>query len=243
MTFDWWTFGLQAVNVAVLVWLLRRFFWRPVAGIIAQRREATQSLLAEVAKARQGIAAERDAILTAARAEAEAAKAALIQEGKDTVRTLREAARLAIAAETAQARIDNRRAATALALGIAQRLAARLTGAAVQAAFLDWLTEAIRALPDQERQALQGADLVLVSARTADARTQAQITRTLAATLGDMPSLTFDTDPSLIEGFELRSPHFSLRNSWQADLEQIAAEIQADATTENQTAKGRPDAA
>ena len=168
MTFDWWTFGLQAVNVAVLVWLLRRFFWRPVAGIIAQRREATQSLLAEaadkqaqaeaalaeVAKARQGIAAERDAILTAARAEAEAAKAALIQEGKDTVRTLREAARLAIAAETAQARIDNRRAATALALGIAQRLAARLTGAAVQAAFLDWLTEAIRALPDQERQAL-----------------------------------------------------------------------------------------
>ncbi|MDU1693666.1 MAG: ATPase, partial [Bradyrhizobium sp.] len=33
MTIDWWTVGLQAVNVTILVWLLARFFWRPVAGI------------------------------------------------------------------------------------------------------------------------------------------------------------------------------------------------------------------
>jgi len=29
MTIDWWTLGLQTVNVAILVWLLQRFFWRP----------------------------------------------------------------------------------------------------------------------------------------------------------------------------------------------------------------------
>ena len=34
MTIDWWTLGLQAVNVAVLIWLLGRFFWKPVAAMI-----------------------------------------------------------------------------------------------------------------------------------------------------------------------------------------------------------------
>ena len=35
MTIDWWTLGIQAVNVVILVWLLGRFFWRPVAAMIA----------------------------------------------------------------------------------------------------------------------------------------------------------------------------------------------------------------
>ena len=38
MTIDWWTLGFQSVNVAVLVWLLQHFFWRPVAAMIALRR-------------------------------------------------------------------------------------------------------------------------------------------------------------------------------------------------------------
>ena len=33
MTFDWWTLGLQTVNILILVWLLQRFFWTPIADI------------------------------------------------------------------------------------------------------------------------------------------------------------------------------------------------------------------
>jgi len=29
MTIDWWTLGIQTVNVVILIWLLERFFWRP----------------------------------------------------------------------------------------------------------------------------------------------------------------------------------------------------------------------
>ncbi len=39
MTIDWWTLALQAANVLILVWLLARFFWKPVAGMIAERRD------------------------------------------------------------------------------------------------------------------------------------------------------------------------------------------------------------
>ena len=31
MNFSWWTFALQAVNFLILVWLLRRFLFKPVS--------------------------------------------------------------------------------------------------------------------------------------------------------------------------------------------------------------------
>jgi F-type H+-transporting ATPase subunit b len=57
MTIDWWTLGLQTVNVAVLVWLLARFFWRPVAALVEERRAAAQRMLAEADGTRSKAAA------------------------------------------------------------------------------------------------------------------------------------------------------------------------------------------
>jgi F0F1-type ATP synthase membrane subunit b/b' len=55
MTFDLWTLGFQAVNVLVLIWLLHRFFWKPVAAMIAARQAAAATLLEEAeANGRQG---------------------------------------------------------------------------------------------------------------------------------------------------------------------------------------------
>ena len=53
MTIDWWTLGFQTVNVAILIWLLGHFFWKPVAALIAARKTAAQKLTEE-AKARLG---------------------------------------------------------------------------------------------------------------------------------------------------------------------------------------------
>ena len=86
MRFDWTTLLLQTVNLLVLVWLLRRFLFRPVMGIIAERRRAADALLADaeaardaarteaedVAKRRQSLAAEGDQLLASAHASAEA---------------------------------------------------------------------------------------------------------------------------------------------------------------------------
>src|SRR5271167_995647 len=94
MTIDWWTLGIQTVNVVILVWLLGRFFWRPVAGMIEQRRATAQrtlteaeakrseatAALAEIARTRAGFAQEREAILTAAHEAAEQARTARLAE-------------------------------------------------------------------------------------------------------------------------------------------------------------------
>ena len=44
MKIDWWTLGLQTINVLVLLWVLQRFLLKPVQAMIAQRQKLTQQL-------------------------------------------------------------------------------------------------------------------------------------------------------------------------------------------------------
>jgi len=243
MTFDLWTLGFQAVNVLVLLWLLHRFFWKPVAAMIAARQTAAATLLdeagatraeadaalAEIAETRAGLAAEREAMLAKGRKDAETARDALLAEARAEVETLRDTAKAARvrAAETLKANsVDD---AQALAVTIAGQLAARLDSAATDAAFLGWMVQGLAALPDAERAALAGAEMEVVSAVDQDAPAQGRISKAVASALGAPATLIFRTDPDLIAGHEVHAPHFSLRNSWQADLARIAAALGKDA--------------
>ena len=67
MRIDWWTLGFQAVNVVILVWLLQRFFWRPVAGMIAERRTAVQKALSGSLSAKDALAEAQQAAAKATR--------------------------------------------------------------------------------------------------------------------------------------------------------------------------------
>jgi len=44
---NWTTFALEAVNFLVLVWILKRFLYKPVLGVIARRRAAIDRALEE----------------------------------------------------------------------------------------------------------------------------------------------------------------------------------------------------
>ncbi len=239
MSFDLWTLGFQAVNVLVLVWLLQRFFWKPVAAMVATRQAKATTLLdeaeakrneaaaalAEIETTRQGLEGERDAMLTAARKDAEDARAVLMDTARaeeDALHDTAKAARIRAAATLKTSAMED---AQGLALTIAGQLVARLGSTATDAAFLGWLLEGLTALSDTDRKALVSAELEVVSAAEADTKAQDRIAKAIAKVLGAPAKLTFRTDPALIAGLELHSPHFTLRNSWAADLARIAATL------------------
>jgi len=60
MQIDWWTLGLQTLNVLVLLWILNRFLFRPVAEMIAKRQATVAQSLEEAQAAQAEAAAERD---------------------------------------------------------------------------------------------------------------------------------------------------------------------------------------
>jgi F-type H+-transporting ATPase subunit b len=239
MSFDPWTLGFQAVNVVVLVWLLQRFFWTPVAATITARQVAAATLLddanaerstaktelAEVAKTRSGLAAEANALLADARKDAETARDAVLAKARSEAETLHDTAKAARvrAAETLKANAMTD--AQDLALVVAGQLLARLGPASTDAAFLGWLVDGIAALSDADRKELAGGTLDVISATPQDSTAQDHITKAITAALGQSIALNFMTDPDLIAGHELHSPHFILRNSWAADLVRIKAAL------------------
>ncbi len=244
MTIDWWTLGIQTVNVLILVWLLGRFFWRPVAAMIEQRRAAAQAMLAEaeakrgqaaaalaeVERTRAGFAEERDAILAAAHQAAEQARTARLAEVTKEAAALETAAKAAI--ETEKADVDKAWAerASRLAVEIAERLAARLDGAAVRAVFLDWLIKEIGALPEPVRQAVaaNGVALEAISATPLDPADQERYRKLIGEAFGAHPQIAFKENPALIVGLELHGPHLVVSNSWRADLTRILGELAND---------------
>ncbi|KEO55540.1 ATP synthase F0 subunit B [Thioclava indica] len=240
MNFDFWGLGLQALNAVILIWLLSRVFWRPVAAAITRRQAAAQTLLgdakatqdkadaalAELTAARAGIAAERDKVLAEAKDAALAIKADAQSEAHAQAETIMAAARSDMAREADTARETMNAQAGELAVDIARKLLGELPGEAVQAAFLQKLTDAIGDLPAQDRAALVAAkrvDLMCPADPSADAKTE--ITSAVQQALGEAVVLNFVTDPALIAGYELRSDHFVLHNSWQADLAAILKEM------------------
>ena len=47
MELNWSTFILEIVNFLILIWILKRFLYRPVLEIIARRRERVEKTLAD----------------------------------------------------------------------------------------------------------------------------------------------------------------------------------------------------
>ncbi|MGB7131324.1 MAG: hypothetical protein WBD59_10975 [Candidatus Sulfotelmatobacter sp.] len=243
MTIDWWTLGIQAVNVLILIWLLGRFFWRPVAVMIEQRRAAAQSMLAEaeakskqataaladIERTRTGFADEREAILAAAHEVAERTQAALLEEAAKQVASLEAAARASIEKEKEAADQACAERASRLAVEIARRLAARLEGPTVRTAFLDWLIKEIRTLPGPARQAVtDSVTLEAISATPIEPAEQEHYRELIGEAFGSHPRIAFKVDPALIAGLELLGPHLVVNNSWQADLTRIFADLTHD---------------
>jgi F-type H+-transporting ATPase subunit b len=244
MTIDWWTLGIQAVNVIILIWLLARFFWRPVAAMIEQRRATAQKLLteaettrnqamdaiAEIERTRAGFDKERAAIIAAAREAAEQARIAMLAAATKEAVTLEASAKTAIEKERDAAEAAWIGRANLLAVEIARRLVARFNGPVISDAFLGWLLQEIRELPENVRDAVAADGVVLeaVSATPIEPTDQERYRKLIGEVFGGGPQIDFKVDAALIAGLELRGPHLVVANSWRADLAKILADLAHD---------------
>jgi len=241
MKIDWSTLLLQTVNVLVLVWLLGRFLFRPVARIIAERQAQAVSMLHDADAAR--LAAQKEqAAMTAERAElaahradamaqasddASKQRAALVAAAQEDAARLREQA----AAEIGQEREAYDEAASVravhLAVDIAGKLLDRMPDVLRVLPFVDGLAEGVRKLSPAAREDMSaGAALQLIVPRALTGDEQAACATALAAVLGHKIAVRTQIDPALIAGLELTGKHAVVRNSWRDQLEQVRTGLQ-----------------
>lgn len=220
MQFDWTTFGLEALNFLVLVWLLKRFFYQPVLAVIEARRVAMattiadaaavqreaealkseyQAHLAQVDKERAAASARFDADIAAERTRRLAAlQAEMVEE-----RRRREALE---AHDRSQLELAQERNAMGIATRFAARFLERLAGPELEGRLVDLaLSELVANGADKLetlRAALRepGANIKVVSAYPLDAARRAAFTQAFSRLADRALEPTFAEDALLKAG-------------------------------------------
>ncbi|AJZ56764.1 ATP synthase delta (OSCP) subunit [Paraburkholderia fungorum] len=247
MHIDWWTLGLQTVNALVLIWLLARFLFRPVADMVAERQRAAAALMADATAAKtaalseQGHAAaevdrlaqQRAQLLEAAAAEAATLKASLESAAHvdaDRLRTAAQAEIDAMRRTAAQADADR---ASRFALEVTARLLDRLPQEARVSGFIDGLANELAKLPDATRAQVgaDGSALRLIAPRVLQPDELTACRLALARALGREAPVEVTVDATVLAGLELEAPHAIVRNSFRNDLTQLKTELLAHDTT------------
>lgn len=243
MHIDWWTLGLQTVNALVLVWLLARFLFKPVARMVAERQRAAAALMNDAAAARDAavndqkqaaaelerLAQQHAHLLDAASTEAAALKVSLEQAAHADADRLRGAAQAEIDAmrrDAAQADADR---ASRFALDITARLLDRLPQEARVTGFIEGLVGELAKLPADTRAQLaaDGGALRLIVPRALQPDELAACRMALARVLGREPPLQVTVDATVLAGLELEAPHAIVRNSFRNDLANLKTELLA----------------
>jgi F-type H+-transporting ATPase subunit b len=246
MHINWWTLALQTVNVLVLIWILGRFFFRPIMDVVAKRQAAVDRLLADADAARKEatnlhaeaenvhreIGAERARLMMEARKEAEAEKAHVLKAAQGEIAKRHSEAEASIVRDRAAAQADIVARASELAVEIARRLLARFPPQIALPAFLDGLCRELRALSPESKAQLAsfaaGESIEVVSAAPLSDAEAEHVRSVLEQTFGDELTLSFRSDLTLIAGIELHGRNTIIRNSWRADLDRIREDLNRD---------------
>jgi F-type H+-transporting ATPase subunit b len=246
MRFDWWTLALQTVNVLVLIWILARFFFRPIADIVARRQAEASKLLSDAAAARQAagdacaradqarteISAERDRLIAAARKGAAIEQENLRMQVSEEIAKLRRDAEAAIARDRVAAEQAIVARAGDLAVEIAQHLLGRLPPEAALPVFLEGLCRELRALSPEARASFASATVdhpvEVVTTTPLSDEEMGRVRDALTESLGPEIPFTYLSNPALIAGIELHGRSTIVRNSWRADLDRIREELDRD---------------
>jgi F-type H+-transporting ATPase subunit b len=246
MRIDWWTLALQTINVLILIWILGRFFFRPIMDIVTKRQQEANKLLgdaahdrqeaadrlAEIDAARANITTERDQLIAAAVAAARDEKQNLLAQASEEIAKLHAQAEAAIARDRVAAEEQIIDRASDLSIDIARRLLTRFPHRDLLRAFVDDIGRKLRALPDEVRAdlaaaAAKGRQIEVVTATSLSDEETHYVRGVLEKALdADLP-LTFRSDPAIVAGVEIGGPNAIVRNSWHADLDRIRQELKS----------------
>jgi F0F1-type ATP synthase membrane subunit b/b' len=243
MKFSWWTFALQAANFLILVWLLRRFLFKPVSAIVARRKEeiarglseaaaekqSALDLKQELASQRAAIEIERQQTIDEQRAQLAIEHKKMLEEAHSEANEIRVQAQKKIAEERVAAAEELFSSTIEMAAGLAERLLRELALPSIERPFLGRVIDYLDRLSAQERASLVshlGANtLTVTTAHQLDVKEEAKWQEQLQKRIGDSATLEFRTDPALIAGAEITFPHAILRFSWRESLAAAGKEI------------------
>jgi F-type H+-transporting ATPase subunit b len=223
MLINWFTVFAQAVNFLILVWLLKRFLYKPILHAIDEREKGIAAQLAQaeakVAEAQrerddflhknEAFDQERATLLKKATDEASSLRQRLLDQAKKDADALRAKHREALRTEQRNLSRDIVRWTQTEVFAITRKTLADLAAASLEERIGEVLVDRVRALSGEAKEQLANAFKAsdhMVSVHSAFDLPPAQRTAIASAvkeTFAPDARVQFETAPELISGIEL----------------------------------------
>jgi F-type H+-transporting ATPase subunit b len=223
MLIDWFTVCAQALNFLILVWLMRRFLYRPILATIDAREKKIAKELADanVQKAdaqreheeyrqkNEQFDKERAGLLIHATDDAKAEGQRLTEEARKESDASRAKARETLITEQRSMGEEITRRTREEVFAIARKALADLSSTSLEERIADVLIRKLRAMNPGERDALKATaqtpslETTVRSAFDLPEPQKAAITDAIQQTLSIAPPITFQTAPGILSGIEL----------------------------------------
>jgi F-type H+-transporting ATPase subunit b len=222
MPIDWFTVAAQAVNFLILVWLMKRFLYKPILhtiderekGIAAQRAEA-EAKKAEAQKERDELQhqaatldRERAALLKKATEEASAERQRLFDEARKDADSLRAKRREALRSEQRNLNQEIGRWTQNEVFTIARKTLTDLAATSLEERMCEVFVHRLRALTGEAREQLAAA--LKTSTQPAQVRSAFDLPPALRSAIAGAvkeafaveTQVQFATAPELVSGIE-----------------------------------------
>lgn len=245
MLFDWFTVLAQVVNFLILMWLLKRFLYKPVLDAIDAREQRIALLLEEteasqrqaelqqqeLTKKNQQFAEQQAVDIEKAKADAEQLKQTMVDEASESVSVQRSQWLAGLQKEQQHLDQEISQRTQHEVLHVARKVLRDLSGASLEDQMIATFIGSLQQLAtDQRQQFIEGleGDLIIRTAATLSETQKQSLTDTIQRIFSDQVSIRFAVDEQLIGGIELLGSGHKL--SWNIEdylsgLEESIAEL------------------
>ena len=223
MLMDWFTIGAQALNFLILVWLMRRFLYKPILHAIDAREQRIAKEIADAdakkaeaekehekfQKKNEEFDRRRGAFLSQAMEEAKTERGRLLDEARQAADALRAKRQDALKREQQSLNDEITLRTREEVFAIARKTLADLAGTSLEERMSEVLTRRLRELDDDAKEGLAKAlktssDPVIVrSPFELPSEQRAAIQHALNQTFSAEIQVRFETAPDVISGIEL----------------------------------------
>ncbi len=256
MNINWFTVIAQVINFLILVWLLKRFLYKPILNAIDEREKKIAAQIkdaddkeaaaikeqADFKKRNDDFDAQKKALMDRAVGDANAQRDKLLEDAKNEASTLRSSLEKAIKEKEETDALASAAKTQQQVFTITKNALKEIASSTLEEQSVNTFIKRLHTLNDDEKQKFiaaftSNANTILVrSAFDLPAPQQAAMNDAVNETLGTKTTLQFTTTPDLISGIELTTNGYKLVWSFAEYVQSLQNNIAA-ATKDKQKTK------
>lgn len=242
MAIDWFTVGAQMINFLILIWLLKKFLYRPIIKAMASREQGlvdrlhrveTQMSEAEQLKKRyeaslEQLASDKDNILAEARQQAETDRNQQMQSLNDELQQEKKRFDQEMYQQQQQLGGVINKVIAEKALQLCGKILSGLADQSLEQQIVEHFLQNLAKLLDDEQSVLQQAlsqdDVVTIISRFPLDETQRSKIRSRLEQLVPVREMVFEQDSRLMCGITLEAGG----RSWEWNIDRYLAELEVE---------------